>query len=484
MSDKLSTHRVPATITPTSINVYHNGRMYAVPSTHINFLAIKDLLGKIEEMNVTPARKFWTLGGILSDKETRIERAIGRLNLLLDVPAYLAVVTEGLVTVTEGGVLYDGEVMHSVLATRIMEHLKSQQDVMPLVKFMNRVKENPKEDIGEELFEWMQNSQLPITEEGHIIAYKRVDPEYQSFHKAPDGTRVDHTPGTVVSMERSEVDHNRKVTCSTGLHFCSYGYIDGYYNSCDGRTIVLEIDPVDVCAIPDEYRHEKGRACRFKVIGEVGTEEAAHFFKDTNIITGGLIGSAAFDPPKTTKVIEVAGAYNDDDDFSHWDEDEPTYNFGEEEDEDVPLDFDVCEECGEDENECWCGNYDEPEAEEPDPDDGPTEAEIDEQMENDAIAEQIARDEARGRGGLQPFPISEKISPDGTIERIYDAADVHAFNMAKIANASGKPVREQAKDLADEFKSVVDATIEELNEEQLVRLNAILREQIDDFKDK
>lgn len=312
--------RIPAVMTPKSLNVFHQDKMWAVPSSHVNFSKIRDLLEKIETMNQTDEEKFWTLGGIFAGKETRIKKAISKLNLYLDVPAYLSVVTEGLVTVTEQGVLYDGEIVHNELTKRIISHLKAQIDILPLVKFLNRVKANPKEDIGEELFQWMEAAKLPVTEEGFLIAYKRVNDDYASFHRAPGGQVVMNTPGTVVTMERELVDHNRAVTCSSGLHFCGFDYMGSAYGS-RGRTIVVEIDPADVCAIPNDYNFQKGRGCRYKVIGQLGAGEAECFFRDTLVVTGGTLEGGKYTVPVTNYVdIRTAWADEDEDGYDYEDD--------------------------------------------------------------------------------------------------------------------------------------------------------------------
>lgn len=320
------TSRVPATMTPNSLNLYHQGKMWAVPSSHVNFHKIKVLLNRIDELNQRPASDFWTIGGLFADKETRIQRQIKKLNLYLDVPSYITHMTEGKVVVTEGGVLYDGEIVHNELTTRIIQHLKSQLDVMPLVRFMNRVKANPKADIGEELFEWMQASGLPITEDGYLIAFKRVAPDYSSFRAAPDGEPVFNSPGTIVTMDREAVDPDRYVTCSSGLHFCGFDYLGHYWSNVDSRVVVLEIDPADVCAIPTDYGYQKGRGCRYKVVGQLGSEESDSFFKDKYVVTGETLAGGAYAPPTKEVLVEVSSAWidepaNEDDTTSSFTED-------------------------------------------------------------------------------------------------------------------------------------------------------------------
>jgi hypothetical protein len=82
---------------------------------------------------------------------------------------------------------------------------------------------------------------------------------------------MDNSPGTVVEMERNQVDDNKDQTCSTGLHFCGLSYLD-HFGGSDSRVVIVKIDPADVVSIPSDYNGAKGRACRYEVIGEMGVK--------------------------------------------------------------------------------------------------------------------------------------------------------------------------------------------------------------------
>jgi hypothetical protein len=71
-------------------------------------------------------------------------------------------------------------------------------------------------------------------------------------------------------MERNQVNDNKDVTCSAGLHFCSQGYL-GHFSG--ERVMILKINPRDVVSIPTDYNNTKGRCARYEVVGEVGVRE-------------------------------------------------------------------------------------------------------------------------------------------------------------------------------------------------------------------
>lgn len=164
----------------------------------------------------------------------------------------------------QGETLYwKGKPMHNALATRMIAMLQDEFPIEPLVNFMENLMTNPSKRAVDELYGFLEKNNLPITPDGHFLAYKRVRANYMDCHT---GT-MDNSPGSIVEMERNEVDDNRDRTCSAGLHFCSESYLKSFGGD---RTVIVKINPRDVVSIPSDYNDAKGRACRYEVVGEVG----------------------------------------------------------------------------------------------------------------------------------------------------------------------------------------------------------------------
>lgn len=178
--------------------------------------------------------------------------------------------SQGKVVVYDDFVMYNGIRVHDYLAERIISHLKLGYPLTPLFNFTEKLMENPNQEIREDLFRWLENGDMPICENGNFIAYKRVKEDFTPHHKGPYGQ--DQSVGQTVEMPREECDPNRSNTCSTGLHFCSFNYLGGWGNTTD-VLIILEINPMDVTAIPTDYNLSKGRTCKFKVIGVIPKEQ-------------------------------------------------------------------------------------------------------------------------------------------------------------------------------------------------------------------
>lgn len=185
----------------------------------------------------------------------------------------------GRVTVGFESILLDGKPIHSVLTQRMLEMIKQGFDVSPMARFMDKLYSNPSRTAVEELYLWLENSNLPITKTGNFLAYKKVADDYSSYHRNADGSKCWNKIGSVVEMPRNEVDDNRNHTCSKGLHFCSYDYLPSYYGN-EGRVVVVEINPADVVSIPSDYNNAKGRASRYLIRDEVDESEASFAFPE------------------------------------------------------------------------------------------------------------------------------------------------------------------------------------------------------------
>jgi len=170
---------------------------------------------------------------------------------------------KGNVSVQDGVLYWKGKAMHNALATRMLSMLQDEFPIEPLVNFMENLMTNPSKRAVDELYGFLEKNSLPITPDGHFLAYKRVRNNYFDVHS---GT-MDNSVGKIVEMERNQVDDNKDQTCSTGLHFCAHSYLAHFGGE---RVVIVKINPRDVVSIPSDYNNAKGRACRYEVVGEVG----------------------------------------------------------------------------------------------------------------------------------------------------------------------------------------------------------------------
>jgi hypothetical protein len=178
----------------------------------------------------------------------------------------------GYVAIQGDRLFWKGEELNSTLATRLIQMFQDGFPIEPMVQFMENLMLNPSKRAVTELYGFLEKGQLPITPDGHFLAYKKVRQDYKDIYS---GT-MDNSVGQTVEMERNQVDDEKDRTCSTGLHFCSQDYL-GQFGGSDSRTMILKINPRDVVAIPSDYDSTKGRCCRYEVIGELGVDPAEAF---------------------------------------------------------------------------------------------------------------------------------------------------------------------------------------------------------------
>jgi hypothetical protein len=254
--------RLAYTVTPTSVNLLLDGRMRTINSTHVNFNAIRDWLKKY---GANPSGASATYINYLRD--------------LVDIPSFVAKVTEGRVQVGGDKVLFDGKEVAGVICQRIVDMLTQGFDVRPIARFLDKLMTNPTLTARDEMYLFLESGNLPITEDGDFLAFKKVDQNYKSFY---DG-KTDNSIGSRPSMPRDEVCADRHDTCSRGLHFCSFDYLSGYQGDT-GHVVICKINPADVVAIPSDYNNTKGRAWTYEIIGEVPHEECKHVWDNRAVV--------------------------------------------------------------------------------------------------------------------------------------------------------------------------------------------------------
>ena len=179
---------------------------------------------------------------------------------------------KGNVAVQGDQLFWKGAEFNGTLAKRMIQMLEEGFTIEPMVNFMENLMSNPSKRAVTELYGFLEKNNLPITPDGHFLAYKKVRNDFKDIHS---GT-MDNSPGTVVEMERNAVDDDKDRTCSTGLHFCGMSYLP-HFGGGDARTVIVKINPRDVVSIPSDYNDAKGRACRYEVIGELGVDAEEAF---------------------------------------------------------------------------------------------------------------------------------------------------------------------------------------------------------------
>ena len=128
-----------------------NNKAYQVLPDHLNYRMILDVLPTASE---------------------------DELLELVDIEKAVSTFSDGRVEVRNGKVLFEGEEVHGSISKRILEFMSKGLPFEPLVNFLNNLMENPSMQSQKELYDFLQHENLPITEDGHFLAYKAVRSDY------------------------------------------------------------------------------------------------------------------------------------------------------------------------------------------------------------------------------------------------------------------------------------------------------------------
>ena len=242
------------------------------------------------------------------------EERWGDLENLVEIPKAISHYSEGNVTVNENGeVFFGGEQVHSTIAQRITMFFQQGLDFRPLVAFMDNLMANPSRRAVEELYGFLENEGMALTDDGCFVGYKGVGDDFKDKHSHT----FDNSPGTVLEMARNLVDDDARRSCSNGFHVGSQRYASSWAGS-DGRLLLVKVNPADAVSVPFDGS-EKLRVCRYEVLREV---------KRTDIIEAPLFAN---DP-----LSQAEAEAEETDELDAW------------------VDDEYCGDCGELEDYCYC----------------------------------------------------------------------------------------------------------------------------------
>ena len=159
---------------------------------------------------------------------------------------------------------------------------------------------------GEDLMEFIKKSELPLTHDGLIIGYKKVNRKSNGMFVDVHSGQIEQQVGSHVWMDVDAVDPSRNQSCSHGLHVANLGYLSSFGGS---HTLIVLVDPANFIAVPHGETN-KARVCAYDVIGVMTAQ--AHTMVDSGaFVTGeqtfksvisGAVAGTAIKPFEAVKV--------------------------------------------------------------------------------------------------------------------------------------------------------------------------------------
>jgi len=235
--------RINWAISENNVSVNYDGQTHIVPRTD----ALADRL-------------------IKAVKENRLQE----IPALVDAAKRIEIFSKGNFQVRDGRVMINGVAAPEVLSNKIIRFSNEGLPFQPLLKFAENLQKNPSYRAVNELYQFLEKNDHPITESGNFIAYKRVRSTFRDIHS----NTMDNSVGNTLEIPRNQVDEDSNRTCSHGLHVANWTYAHTQFASHDsGSDVMLEVEvnPADVVSIPVDYNQSKMRVCKYKVLGVVTT---------------------------------------------------------------------------------------------------------------------------------------------------------------------------------------------------------------------
>jgi len=180
---------------------------------------------------------------------------------LVDIPKAVVSYSGDKISIVNGIVHYSGNPIHNVVTERILNLMKEGFPFKGMAKFLENLLENPSARAISELYDFLQNRGLPITDDGHILMYKGIRTDWKDAYSGTISNKI----GNIVEFPRNKVDDDRTHECSYGLHAGALEYVRGY---CRDRIVIVKVNPRDVVSVPRDHSAQKVRVCRYEVLRE------------------------------------------------------------------------------------------------------------------------------------------------------------------------------------------------------------------------
>lgn len=223
---------------------------------------------KVFTINKTHPNYDQVLDAIRNGEESKIES-------LCNIATAVENFYEGKVSVKNGQIYYGNLAVNGPIVDRVIEFAKNKLPVQPLLKFINKLYENPSARAVNELYSFLEHKNMPITPDGNFLAYKGVRSDYYSITagniqlvegKVDSSGRIFNGVGEEIAVVRNQVCDDKNTGCSKGLHAGSVKYATEF--GAGGKVVIVEINPADVVSIPTDCECQKLRTCAYKVVGE------------------------------------------------------------------------------------------------------------------------------------------------------------------------------------------------------------------------
>lgn len=250
--------------TGSGFNAFVDGKAYSVQSSHENY---QKLVQAIRDNDVE---------GFIS---------------LVDIKSSLSNYTNGQCVIENDSITINGREVHGSIVNKILEMKKDGFPFEFMMRFLEKLQQNPSSQSKSELYDFIENNGIHITPDGNFLCYKIVKSDFWSKTagktvlrkgRVDSDGRIFNGIGEEIECERGEVDDDRRRECSFGLHVggLSYAGPNGSFRVGNDKCVVVCVNPKDCVSVPLDYGANKLRVSAYKVVSEVTTPMTKSVYND------------------------------------------------------------------------------------------------------------------------------------------------------------------------------------------------------------
>lgn len=184
---------------------------------------------------------------------------------------------------SHGELLYRGKPYENTFVTRqVMTMLDKGYKAQPLLNFLSKVEQNPHPESVKDLWKFMENTGLAITDDGDVLAFKyvtKVSDMYDGDERKSQllamgaeytddySKKFDYTPGKTPGVPRHLCPYEPGKDCGVGLHIGDLSYVKNH-----SHILAVSFSPADVTSI-GAGESRKIRVARFKCLHILNPED-------------------------------------------------------------------------------------------------------------------------------------------------------------------------------------------------------------------
>lgn len=187
---------------------------------------------------------------------------------------------------TTVAVLEDGtEVPNVQKLNNIVKHAKKSgntKGMEALLKRLGKMTETEGFKV-EHLLKFLERADLPIADNGDIIAYKSLltgTGDCTGMFVDRHSRKVPQDIGSLIYMDVKDVDPNSANECSQGLHVARRQYLNNFFRG--DACMVIMVRPEDIVAVPN-YDANKMRVAAYHIVGKLSSTGANAIFSGKTI---------------------------------------------------------------------------------------------------------------------------------------------------------------------------------------------------------